>query len=127
MRISLDTNRYTDFQRGNTVVRQVLEAAMEICVPFATVDELRAGFAGGSRGAENEKWFQLFLSRPGVRVLYPDDGTTRQYATLYQQLKAQGTPVPTNDIWIAALTLQHGVTLYSRDAHFDHIPQLPRV
>ena len=84
MRISLDTNRYTDFQRGDPVVQRVLETAAEIFIPFAAVAELRAGFAGGSRGAANEAQFQLFLTRPGVYVLYPDDATTRHYAVLYQ-------------------------------------------
>ena len=46
---------------------------------------------------------------------------------LYRQLRAAGTPIPTNDIWIAALVVQHDLTLFSRDAHFDALPQIPRV
>ncbi|MGB8297405.1 MAG: hypothetical protein WCG85_18415 [Polyangia bacterium] len=55
-----------------------------------------------------------------------DDQTTHQYASLYRQLRRQGTPIPTNDIWSAALVLQHGLTLHARDRHFDHLAQLVR-
>jgi tRNA(fMet)-specific endonuclease VapC len=126
MRLALDTNRYTDFQRGDPAVTAVLEAADEIILPFAAVAELRVGFLGGSRGGENEQSFQAFLARPGVTIVYPNQQTTLEYATLYHQLRKQGTPIPTNDIWIAAIVVQNGLTLYSRDAHFDHLPQIPR-
>jgi len=53
--------------------------------------------------------------------------TTHEYSRLAAQLRKQGTPIPTNDLWIAALALQHGLTLYARDRHFDHLPQLPRL
>jgi predicted nucleic acid-binding protein len=53
--------------------------------------------------------------------------TTRQYANIFRQLRYAGTPIPTNDIWIAALVIQHELALYSRDAHFDSLPQLRRI
>ena len=62
-----------------------------------------------------------------VRTLYPDDQTTHHYARLYNQLRTQGTPIPSNDLWIAALSAQHNLLLYSRDEHFDKLPQLARV
>jgi tRNA(fMet)-specific endonuclease VapC len=62
-----------------------------------------------------------------VAVLYPDDVTTVHYASIYLQLRRQGTPIPTNDMWIASLCLQHELTLYARDSHFDHLPQLSRL
>ena len=62
--------------------------------------------------------------RDGVAVLYPDEQTTHQYATVFRQLRRQGTPIPTNDIWIAALVLQHDLALYARDRHFEHLPQI---
>jgi tRNA(fMet)-specific endonuclease VapC len=42
-------------------------------------------------------------------------------------LKKAGTPIPTNDIWIAALAVEHSLVLYSRDAHFDRFPGIPRL
>jgi predicted nucleic acid-binding protein len=63
---------------------------------------------------------------PRVRVLWADDATTHHFANLFRQLRAQGTPIPTNDLWIAALCVQQELTLASRDAHFDSLPQIPR-
>ena len=126
MRIALDTNRYVDFARGDESVVDTLEHAEEIHVPLIVLAELRAGFAVGSRGARNEGGLRRFLLRPGVTVLFPDEQTTHHYATVYRQLRQQGTPIPTNDMWIAALVLQHGLVLCARDSHFDHLPQIPR-
>lgn len=126
MRVALDTNGYVGFCRGEPETVDLLEKADSIHLPFVVLAELRAGFAVGRRGADNERVLGLFLSKPGVDVLYPDDQTTHQYASVYRQLRRQGTPIPTNDIWIAALVLQHGLTLHARDRHFDHLPQLLR-
>lgn len=67
-----------------------------------------------------------FLLKPGVGILYPDDQTTHHYASVYRQLRRQGTSIPTNDMWIAALVLQHWLVLLARDAHFAALPQLVR-
>ncbi len=127
MRIALDTSRYTDLCRGEPETVAILEAATVVFVPFVVIGELRAGFAVGRRGAENERGLGRFLMKSGVRSLHADDPTTHHYASVYRQLRHQGTPIPTNDIWIAALVLQHNLALYSRDGHFDHLPQLTRL
>lgn len=116
-----------DFARGDASVVSALEHAEEIHLPLMVLGELRAGFAVGSRGPHNEGNLRRFLLKPGVRVSFPDEATTHHYATVYRQLRQQGTPIPTNDLWIAALVLQHGLVLYSRDRHFDHLPQVPRI
>lgn len=127
VRLALDTNRYTDLCRGDRAVVEVVELAHEVWLPFVVLGELRAGFAVGSQGPRNEAVLGRFLLKPGVAVLYADDQTTHQYATVYRQLRKQGTPIPTNDMWIAALVLQHSLTLHDRDAHFDNLPQLTRI
>lgn len=127
MRLALDTNRYTDLCRGEANALEMVEAAAEVWLPFIVVGELRAGFAVGMQGPRNEAVLRRFLLKSGVDVLYADDQTTHHYATIYRQLRKQGTPIPTNDMWIAALVLQHSLTLCDRDAHFDALPQLPRV
>jgi tRNA(fMet)-specific endonuclease VapC len=66
------------------------------------------------------------LLKPGVGVLYADEPTAHHYAAVYRQLRKQGTPIPTNDMWIAALVLQHSLVLFARDTHFDALPQLTR-
>lgn len=127
MKLALDTNRYTDLCQGNVSVVETVEFAHEVWLPFIVLGELRAGFAVGSQGPRNEATLLRFLLKPGVDVLYADDQTTHHYAAVYRQLRKQGTPIPTNDMWIAALVLQHSLVLFARDTHFDVLPQLTRV
>lgn len=127
MRLALDTSRYTDLCRGDASVVQMVELADEVWLPFIVLGELRAGFAVGSQGPRYEAVVRRFLLKPGVSVLYADEQTTHHYGTVYRQLRKQGTPIPTNDMWIAALVLQHSLVLCARDTHFDALPQLPRV
>ena len=126
MRLALDTNRYSDLCRGLAPVVEVVEQAEAVLLPFVVVAELRAGFAVGKRGTENERILQRFMLKPGVGVLFADGQTTYFYAAAYRQLRQQGTPIPTNDLWIAALVLQHSLVLCARDRHFGHLPQLTR-
>lgn len=126
MRLALDTNSYTDLCRGLPRVVELVAEANDVLLPFVVVAELRAGFSLGRRGSENERVLRAFLSKPGVMPLFADDQTTHHYATLFRQLRRQGTPIPVNDLWIAALVLQHDLTLCARDRHFDHLPQIPR-
>ena len=127
MRLALDTNRYTDLCRGELSVISIVEHADEVWLPFIVVGELRAGFAAGSQGPRNEAVLRRFLLKQGVGILYAGEQTTHHYANLYRQLRKQGTPIPTNDMWIAALVLEHSLVLSARDAHFDALPQLTRV
>ena len=127
MRVALDTNRYVDLCKGLAATIALLEAADEVLLPFVVLGELRAGFAHGRRTAENERLLRRFLLQDGVRVLYADDQTTHHYAAVCRQLRKQGTPIPTNDMWLAALVLQHNLVLHARDRHFDHLPQLALV
>lgn len=124
MRLALDTNCYTALAAGDVGVVELVSLAEAVFLPFVVVAELRAGFACGTLARANEIAFQRFLTKPGVEVLFADDATIRQYANLYRQLRQQGTPVPVHDLWIAALTLQHDLTLCTRDGHFRHLPQL---
>ncbi|HEY6763773.1 MAG TPA: type II toxin-antitoxin system VapC family toxin [Candidatus Sulfotelmatobacter sp.] len=109
VRLALDTNRYTDLCRGDVSVVETVELAQEVWLPFVVLGELRAGFAVGSQGPRNEAVLRRFLLKTGVSVLYADDQTTHHYAALYRQLRRQGTPIPTNDMWIASLVLQHSL------------------
>lgn len=126
MRLAIDTNRYVDLCGGVPEVVEVLEAASRVFMPFVVLAELRAGFSVGKRGAENERTLRRFLMKDGVEVLFADDQTTHHYAVAYRQLREQGTPIPTNDLWIVALVLQHNLVLLAGDHHFDRVPQLTR-
>lgn len=127
MRLAIDTNRYTDLCRGDEAVARIIEFAEALFLPFVVLAELRSGFAVGTRAKANERVLNRFLAKPSVEVLFPDDQSTYHYAALYRQLRKQGTPIPTNDLWIAALVVQHGLTLFARDRHFEHLPQLERI
>lgn len=126
MKVALDCNWYSDYFRGVPLAVEEIQSAERIYLPFIVLGELRAGFAGGTQSRQNEKGLCAFLSSPRVRLLFADEQTTFQYAQLYDQLKKQGTPIPSNDIWIAALVIQHKLKLLSHDGHFDHLPQLHR-
>lgn len=127
MNLLLDTNRYRDYAEGDEQVLAQLRRCELVLISFVTLGELRSGFLIGSRSLENEGNLMRFLQKPEVDVLYADETTTHHYARLVVQLRRQATPISTNDIWIGALVVQHDLTLYSRDAHFDHLPQIPRV
>lgn len=125
LRVALDTHRYSDLARGvDPDLAALLETAETVAMPFVVLGELRGGFAFGKRSRENEQALQRFLVKPGVDVVFASESTTRHYAALYRQLREQGTPIPTNDIWIASLVVEHDLVLASRDPHFLNLPQL---
>jgi tRNA(fMet)-specific endonuclease VapC len=126
MRLALDTNAYAAAARGEGRFVALTRAAHHVYLPFVVVAELRAGFAAGSLGRQNEAILGQFLGAPRVSILYADDQTTHHYAHLFAQLRRQGTPIPTNDLWIAALVIQHDLALLTSDGHFSHLPQLAR-
>ncbi len=126
LKVAIDTNTYVDFARGDQSVREQLEQADAIAVPFPVLGELRAGFAAGSRVTANERRLRQFLEQPGVGVLWAAETTTPAYASLFAYLRQRGTPIPINDLWIAALCLEHDFPLLTNDRHFDGLPQIPR-
>jgi len=125
MIIALDTNAYSDFRRAGRW-RDAVETAERVCIPLPVLAELRAGFRLGAPGRHNEAGLWEFLASPRVGILFPDETTTECYADFWHQLREQGTPIPTNDLWIAALVYQHHCLLCSSDEHFAHLPQVPR-
>lgn len=126
MRVALDTNRLTDLFQGNAALADQLSFCDEVWIPLVVLGEIKAGFCGGTRLSRNEGLLQKLLAMPTVRVLVPARETAEHYARLFVQLKRAGTPIPDNDLWIAALVLEHNLTLITRDRHFERIPQLLR-
>ena len=127
LRILLDINRLTDLFRGDRQIAETVESAVEVWLPFVAVGELKAGFLCGARSAANEALLAALLALPGVDILYADRETTEVYARLFYHLRSAGTPIPTNDLWIASLTIQHHLVLLTRDEHFARIPQIARL
>jgi predicted nucleic acid-binding protein len=124
VKLLLDTNRLSDALGEVDEVLDILESAEGVYVPVIALGELRSGFLGGRRAAANETRLQWFLAQDGVNTLGVDGPISHRYAVVHRSLKARGTPVPTNDLWIAAIALEHGLVLYTRDAHFSKIPGL---
>lgn len=122
--IALDTNAYTDFMRGDQGRLRVVRAARSIVVPVIVLGELRAGFAAGNQESTNAANLQRFLASRRVSILPPDEQTAHHYAQLYLQLRDKGTPIPTNDLWIASLAVQHDLVLCTSDRHFRQLPQV---
>jgi predicted nucleic acid-binding protein len=126
VRVALDTNRITDLFRGDLELAGQLGIADEIWIPLFALGEIKAGFQGGTRQRHNEGLLNRLLAKPTVGVLLPGRETAEHYARIFVQLRRAGTPVPDNDLWIAALVLEHDLVLITRDRHFDRIPQLIR-
>ena len=126
MRIALDTNRLTDLFRGDLELAEQLGTAEEVWIPLFALGEIKAGFQGGTQRHRNESLLHKLLTKPTVGVLLPSRETAEHYARIFVQLKRAGTPVPDNDLWIAALVLEHDLVLVTRDRHFERIPQLIR-
>ena len=127
MRILIDSNRFIDFCAGEEDVVGVFERASLLVVPFVVLAEIRAGAVSTRRGDAQVLVLNELLQQPGVRAAHSTDSTAHHYAAIYAKLRRAGTPIPTNDVWIAALAVEHGLVLYTRDAHFDSIPTIPRI
>jgi len=125
--VLIDTNIYSLALRGDPQVVDTLRAISHIGFSVISAGELLSGFKGGNREAVNRSELNRFLDSPRV-TLYPVDADTADfYAEILERLRQQGTPIPTNDLWIAASAFQHGVKIFTRDRHFEKIAGLVRI
>lgn len=122
--VALDTNAYTAFKLGKPEAREIVRQADAIGLSAVVIGELLAGFAAGAREGRNRAELRRFLDSPRVRIHAASEATAEYYARVYAALRKKGRPIPTNDLWIAASALQHGLALYSYDAHFEAIDGL---
>jgi len=127
VRLLLDPNRLSDALAEVEEVIAMLESADEVYVPVVALGEMRSGFLSGKRRAKNETRLQAFLSQTGVVTLPIEGAVSHRYAEIHSELRRRGKPIPTNDLWIAALALEHGLMLYTRDVHFAEVPGLARL
>lgn len=123
-RLCLDTSAYSHFRRGDPEAVQAVTRARSVLVPAVVLGELRSGFLLGSRPQDNERELSEFLAHPVVRVLDVDDEAASLYAEIFADLRRAGTPVPTNDLWVAALAAREGATVLTCDAHFKAIARI---
>ncbi len=124
MRVCLDTNAYSRLMGGHKPLTELLETADEILLPATVLGELHAGFEMGARRMDNRRQLGEFLALPGIEAISISSDIAERYGILVAQLSCAGKPIPTNDIWIAAVALDTGSRLVSYDAHFQHIQGL---
>jgi tRNA(fMet)-specific endonuclease VapC len=120
----LDTNAYTRYAAGETAVLVAIRTADIVYMSIFVLGELLYGFRGGTRERENRLLLQRFLGGAKSRILEGTESTSEHYSSLKAHLKRIGTPIPHNDIWIAAQALETGSALVTFDSHFAHIPGL---
>lgn len=120
-RYCLDTSAYSHFRRGDARVVDLLDGAEWVGVPAVVLGELRTGFLLGRDPSGNESRLRDFLAHPVVRVLPVDEETSRHYAEIVCDLRRAGTPIPTNDLWIAATAARSGALVLTYDRHFESI------
>lgn len=124
--VLIDTNIYSLAMKGDNEIVTALRRINHIGFSAISIGELFSGFKGGSRESKNREELNIFLDSPRV-VLHPiDEGTAEFYASVLNDLRQAGTPIPTNDIWIAAVAFQHGYKIFSKDHHFNLVPGLVR-
>ncbi len=123
-RILIDTNIYSNSLSGNPDVVAVMRQVSHIGITVISMGELLSGFKAGNREKENRQELGIFLDSPRVYLYTVNEDTAEYYSSILNQLKKKGTPIPTNDIWIAAVAFQYGLQLYTLDTHFSHVEGL---
>jgi predicted nucleic acid-binding protein len=123
-RILLDTSAYSAFMRGNPKIKSAIQRADEIYLNPIVLGELLAGFLRGNNERKNREELQELLASPRAGTVSLDEETSERYAVILSDLRDKGTPVPTNDIWIAATAMQHGLKILTTDSHYEKISQV---
>lgn len=121
----IDTNVLISLFRGDENIAAEIGAYDRILVPTVVIGEFKAGInAAVKAGKAQQRQLDEFLDSAAVSVIPVSEDVSDAYARIFRVLKANGTPIPQNDIWIAACAVETGATLYSKDAHFSLIPLL---
>jgi tRNA(fMet)-specific endonuclease VapC len=125
MDVIVDTNALSALAENQPALLREFSPDREIGIPVVVLGEFRFGIAQSRRRSEYEKWLNRVLAASIPVVI--DEQTAVTYAEIRVQLKLAGTPIPSNDVWIAALCLQHGSPVLSRDQHFDRVTGIRRI
>lgn len=123
-RILMDTNAYAAFKRGDPAAQAIVQMADTLALSTVVLGELLGGFALGTRAERNRTELAAFLGSPRVAVLPISEVTARFYASVFATLRRKGRPIPTNDLWVAASGLEHGLALFTYDSHFREVDGL---
>ena len=126
-RLLIDTNIYSYALKGDDEVVEVLRKAEQIGISVISIGELLSGFKRGGKEQKNREELEIFLDSPRVVVYSLDEDTSEFYAEILNNLREIGKPVPTNEVWIAAVAFQNGLKLFTKDNHFKAIAGLSLV
>ena len=121
----LDTSALSAVADGDSGAIGIFEKAASIELPVIVLGEYRFGIGQSRRKKEYEEWLEDLISV--TRIVPINEETSRHYAEVRAELKQTGRPIPSNDLWIAALCRQHRLPLMSQDAHFDYVKGLERI
>ena len=121
----LDTNGLSAMVEGEPSLEPVIRKADQLAIPVIVLGEYRYGIWHSRDRRHYQQWLQEHL--PKFRILDIEDRTTISYSAVRIELKRAGTPIPSNDVWIAALCRQHSLPIISRDPHFDLVPGIKRI
>jgi tRNA(fMet)-specific endonuclease VapC len=121
-RYLLDTNIIVDYLRNNKFATDFIDNNLNCFVSAIVCGELLYGAAYSTNPNKHLKQFNEFIKN--ISVLTVDQETAKYYGEIKSNLRKSGTPIPENDIWIAAIAIQHGFTLATNDKHFKNINSL---
>jgi len=124
-RLVLDTSAYARLRVGDGRVLDRLADADVVLMPSVVLGELEGGFRLGRRPEANRAVLAEFLDEPFVAVAPVTADVALRYGEIFARLRRAGTPIPTNDVWIAATTLDRGAHLLTFDRDFEHVERLP--
>jgi len=124
MKLLLDTSAYVGFKLNSHEIVEVILKAESILISPIVLGELLFGFRNGARFKDNMDDLNRFLEHEIIKLIQVNEITSDRYSRIAKQLRLQGTPIPTNDIWIAAQTMEHGAELITSDRHFEKIDGL---
>ncbi len=124
MKLLLDTNAYSELKRGHPGVADLVRRAQRLYLSSIVVGELLYGFRLGRRYRENRSELETFLARERIELVSVTLATADRFGQIMTGLRRQGTPIPTNDVWIAAHAMETGAELLSFDGHFDQVAGL---
>lgn len=123
-KVLLDTNAYSALVSGDQRVLEFIERANQVIMSPICIGELLAGFVQGSKESTNRSLLSDFLKKPTVQTASISGETAEWYANIYSDLKKNGKPIPINDVWVAAQTMESGAVLVTYDHHFKDVPGL---
>jgi tRNA(fMet)-specific endonuclease VapC len=121
----LDTNALSAIAEAQPAVTAILARVQQVALPTIVLGEYRYGIAQSRQAARYRQWLDGLMA--SCTVLDVTQRTAEHYASIALELKRAGTPIPANDLWIAALAREHALPILSRDHHFDAVPNLKRL